>query len=361
MGLIIFYEIFNFQYSIPAQVGQVLSMQNSRHNLKLLTILTGLLLLLTVQQTGANSSSTSNAMPSGSIEKKNNRLFEADLTFSAGYRRDDLEWDIGGYLSPDHYVNVLSELSWDDIESFQVKFQGSLLIPNIIAFRGIANYGWIFDGDNQDSDYAGQDRTEEFSRSNNSADDGEVWDVSLAVGYPLRLGRFVVSTITPLVGYSHHEQNLDISDGHQTIPPTGPFAGLDSSYDTEWKGPWVGVDLSFRAAELKTFAHRFETFFSYEYHWADYDAEADWNLRDDFQHPKSFEHDTDGNGWIIRGGFNLVFQRHVALNFNFDYQDWDTDSGTDKVFFANGNKAKTRLNEVTWTSYSLGLGLSIRF
>jgi hypothetical protein len=49
------------------------------------------------------------------------------------------------------------------------------------------------------------------------------------------------------------------------------------------------------------------------------------------------------------------------LNFNFDYQDWDTDSGTDKIFFANGKTAKTRLNEVDWTSYSLGLGLSIRF
>ncbi len=335
-------------------------MQNAKRNIKLWTILIGLILLLTFQQAGADSDSSSEARPSAGIEKRKSRLFETDLTFSAGYRNDDLEWDIGGYYNG-QYVNVLSELTWDDIESFQVKFQGSLLIPNIIAFRGIANYGWIFDGDNQDSDFEGDDRTQEFSRSNNNADDGEVWDVSLAVGYPLRWGRFVVGTITPLVGYSHHEQNLEMSDGYQTIPPTGSFPGLDSSYDAEWEGPWIGIDLSFRAAELKTFAHRFETFFSFEYHWADYDAEADWNLRDDFQHPKSFEHDTDGDGWIIRGGFNLVFQRHVALNFNFDYQDWDTDSGTDKIFFANGNTAKTRLNEVTWTSYSLGLGLSVRF
>jgi len=336
-------------------------MQNSKCHFILLTILIGLLLLLTVPQARADSGSSPGAIPSVGIEKKKNRLFETDLTFSAGYRRDDLDWDIGGYLLPDHYVNVLSKLSWDDLESYQVKFQGSLVIPNIIAFRGIANYGWIFDGDNQDSDFAGNDRTLEFSRSNNSADNGDVWDVSLAVGYPWRWGRSIISTITPLVGYSHHEQNLEMSDGFQTIPPTGSFSGLDSSYDTEWQGPWVGIDLSFKATELKSFAHRFETFFSYEYHWADYDAEADWNLRDDFQHPKSFKHDTDGDGWIIRGGFNFVLQRHVALNFNFDYQDWDTDSGTDKIFFANGKTAKTRLNEVNWTSYSLGLGLSIRF
>jgi hypothetical protein len=119
--------------------------------------------------------------------------------------------------------------------------------------------------------------------------------------------------------------------------------------------------MHFRAAEIKTFAHRFETFFSYEYHWADYEAEADWNLADRFEHPKSFEHDADGNGWIIRAGFNLVLQRHIAVNFNFDYQDWSTDNGTDKVFFADGTTAKTRLNEVNWTSYALSLGLSVRF
>ncbi len=285
---------------------------------------------------------------------------EIEMIFSGGYRRDDLDWNIGGYIRG-QYINVLSELTWDDIESYQVKFQGSLVWPNIIALRCLADYGWIFDGDNQDSDFAGSDRTMEFSRSNNSADDGEVWDVSVAVGYPLRWGRSVIGTFTPLVGYSRHEQNLEITDGFQSIPPTGAFPGLDSSYDTEWEGPWVGIDLNFRAAAINAFAHRLETFFTYEYHWADYEAEADWNLREDFRHPKSFEHDADGQGWVIRAGLNLVLQRHVALNFNFDYQDWDTDSGTDRIFFPDGTTAKTRLNEVNCTSYAFGLGLSVRF
>jgi hypothetical protein len=269
---------------------------------------------------------------------------------------------------------VLSELSWDDIESYQINFRGNLVLPNIIALRGVANYGWIFDGDNQDSDYAGDNRTLEFSRSNNSADDGNLWDVSLAIGYPIRWGKDVIGTMIPLAGYSYHKQELTMTDGYQTIsvpvitptgiiipPEVGPFPGLNSAYDTEWKGPWLGLDLSFKAAEIKTFAHRLETYISYEYHWADFDAEADWNLREDFEHPKSFEHDADGKGWIIRAGFNFMLQRHIALNFNLDYQDWSTDSGTDKIYFSDGATAKTRLNEVNWTSYSLGLGLSVRY
>jgi hypothetical protein len=125
--------------------------------------------------------------------------------------------------------------------------------------------------------------------------------------------------------------------------------------------PWIGIDLRFKAREIKTFAHRFETYFTYEYHWADFDAEADWNLRDDFAHPKSFKHDTDGNGYVIGAGFNFVLHQHWALNFNFDYQDWSTDDGTIKFFLADGTTHKQQLNEVNWTSYALSLGLSVRF
>jgi len=285
---------------------------------------------------------------------------EVDMVFDAGYRRDDLNWNIAGDSSGNN-PNVLSELTWNDLESYQVKFQGRLVLPNIVALRGAADYGWIYDGDNQDSDYAGNNRTLEFSRSNNNADDGDVWDVSLAIGYPFRTGKTITATFTPLAGYSHHEQNLTATDGYQTIPPLGSFPGLDSSYDTEWEGPWIGIDMCFRAAGLRNFVERFETYFSYEYHWADYHAEANWNLRDDLQHPKSFEHDADGTGWIIGAGFNFMLQRNIALNFNFDYQNWSTDEGTDKVYFSDGTTTKTQLNEVNWTSYAFSLGLAVKF
>jgi len=110
---------------------------------------------------------------------------ETEFVFTGGYRRDDLDWSIAGDSSGNN-PNILSELTWDDLESYQVKFQGNLVWPNIIALRGLADYGWISDGENQDSDYYGDNRTWEFSRSNNNSDDGDVWDVSLAIGYPFR-------------------------------------------------------------------------------------------------------------------------------------------------------------------------------
>jgi len=318
------------------------------------------LIFLTPPAAMANAGDLSAVKASMSAGKNKTIPLEKDFTLSAGYRKDDLDWNIAGDINGDN-PNVLSELTWEDVESYQVKLQGAIVWPNRIAMRGYVNYGWIFDGDNQDSDYLGDNRTFEFSRSNNNTDDDDLWDASLAIGYPLRFGQTVLGTLTPLFGYSYHEQNLDITDGYQTIPDLGPFPGLDSSYDTEWHGPWIGFDLRFKARKIAAFAHRFETYFTYEYHWVDYNAEADWNLRDDFAHPKSFEHDADGNGWKIGTGFNVWLHRNWALNFNYDYQDWSIDDGRDKVYFPDGRTAKTKLNEVNWSYYALSLGVSLRF
>jgi len=335
-------------------------MLTNQKRFKLILTIINLIVFLAAPAVMAGSDSLSGSIPFLNADKKETTRLETDFTLGAGYRVDDLDWNIAGNINGSN-PNILSELTWDDVESYQVKLQGSFVWPNIVAFRGSADYAWIFDGDNQDSDYQGDNRTLEFSRSNNSTNDGYLWDASLAIGYPLRFGQTVIATLTPLVGYSYHQQNLEISDGNQAIPDLGPFPGLNSSYDAEWKGPWIGFDLLFKAKQIMTFAHRFETYFSYEYHWANYHAEADWNLRDDFAHPKSFEHDADGSGWKVDTGLNFLLHQNWALNFNYEYQNWSTDSGTDKVFFSDGSTATTKLNEVNWTSYALSLGLSLRF
>ena len=325
-----------------------------------------MMVFATSQLTMAGSHALSYTSASATANKATRLAPETEFIVTGGYRVDDLDWNIAGDISGQN-PNIISELTWDDLESYQLKFQGGLIWPNLIALKGSFAYGWLFDGKNQDSDYWGDNRTFEFSRSNNTTDDDQVWDASLAVGYPFRFGRTVIGTVTPLVGYSHHEQQLNISNGFQTIatpgltPPVGPFEGLDSSYETKWRGPWIGIDMHFRAAEIKSFAHRIETYVTYEYHWADFEADANWNLVDIYAHPKSFKHDTNGNGYVISAGINCMLTQHWALNLNFDYQEWSTDSGTIKFYLADGTTHKQQLNEVNWTAYAVMMGLSLRF
>ncbi|UCD31543.1 MAG: autotransporter domain-containing protein [Desulfobacterales bacterium] len=287
------------------------------------------------------------------IQKHENGVIQSNVLVSVGYRMDDLDWNIAGDTAGEN-PNILSELTWSDLEIYQAKLRNVTIIRKIIYFRGALAYGWITGGENQDSDFIGDNRTQEFSRSNNNSDDGNIFDASLGIGHPFTFGNGKFR-VTPLLGYSYHEQNLTISDGNQTIPPLGPFPNLDSTYETEWDGPWLGLDLVFQ------FNKKYTLFAEIEYHWADFYAVADWNLRSDLAHPKSFEHVADGNGIVVSTGWTCLFHRHWALNIAFDYQTWSTDHGIDRVFTAGGAVAETRLNEVNWESFTAMIGLAYHF
>ncbi len=279
---------------------------------------------------------------------------ENEFLFTTGYRVDNLDWSIAGNNRFGNYVNVLSELTWDDIEIYQIKFKNRTILYEFFYLRGSIDYGWIFDGENQDSDFDGDDRTFEWSRSNNSANEGNVLDASIGIGLHFTFVSGNLS-IAPLIGFSYHQQDLTISDGNQTIPPIGSFADLDSTYDAKWDGPWVGLDFTYRLNKKNA------VFAEVEYHWADYTAEADWNLRSDFAHPKSFEHDTEGNGIIVSTGWKISFSKSWYMNLNFDYQNWSTDAGIDRTFFDSGLILETPLNEVNWESYAIMLGVGYHF
>ena len=68
------------------------------------------------------------------------------LGFSSGYRADSLDWNIAADFSGST-PNILSELTWDDLQSFQVASEAEIVRPLNKSFRlvllGRASYGWI--------------------------------------------------------------------------------------------------------------------------------------------------------------------------------------------------------------------------
>ena len=294
--------------------------------------------------------------------------FEAGL--QVGYRVDDFDWNIASDLSGQDTPTILSELIWSDLETFQMQSSGQLVAANRnfpvpMKLRWLFAYGWITDGDNQDSDYAGDDRTLEFSRSVNNGGDGSMLDASVAIGPLFRAGsRF---TLAPLIGYSYHEQNLSITDGYQAIDTTtpvmlGPFPGLDSRYETQWWGVWLGLDAGWRPWDSM------EVVASGEFHFAEFRAEADWNLRTDLAHPVSFEQwgngdfgFADGYGVVLGLSLKQQLSRHLLLSLDGSYHDWQIRNGIDRVYMADGSIADTKLNEVNWQSWSVMLGLSYHY
>jgi len=289
------------------------------------------------------------------------RFFQAHLSIMVGHREDHLDWNIASDITGTATPNILSELTWSGLEMVQIKANTDVIIDKRFILDGMVAYADIYHGNNQDSDYNGNDRTSEFSRSNNKSNDGEALDWSAGLGYRMDLGPvfkdFLLTNnnwVSFFGGYSYHKLDLNITDGFQTIPATGSFDGLHSTYLARWDGPWAGIEL--QGGTDKVFGK-----FRYEYHWADYYGSADWNLRTDFQHPKSFEHLAEGRGLVFNLGAGYNVTDRWTLDLNLNVQDWKTDPGIDRTFFTSGAIVEIRLNEVNWESKALMLGSTYSF
>lgn len=287
--------------------------------------------------------------------------YEPSLALRAGYRQDSANFSIAG---PDNQPNILSELTWDKIQSFNLG--GTFRWSNASHFylRGSFDYGLVVTGESQDSDYLDDDRTYEFSRSYADVEEGNMFDGSIGAGFRLDLpfssrgGRF---HLIPLVGYAYHSQLYEMTNGRQVIAdygfgvPLGPFEGLQSRYESVWDGLWLGLDLELH------FNDRHALLGSFEYLWADYDGEGEWNLRTDLQQPTSFDHDADGQGITASLNYQYRFTDRWTWSLGFWYQDFSTDPGRHQAFFSNGTSNWLRLNEVEWESYSVMLGFTYHF
>jgi len=282
------------------------------------------------------------------------RWLTADLEFETGYRLDQLRWNIAGNLTGGG-PNIISELTWTDLQMYELKGRAKLVCRDLFVARARYAYGWIYEGSNQDSDYLFDNKVGEFSRSNNASKDGTAQDATLGIGYPFRPLTDYEIRLSPMGGYSYHEQNLTITNGRQTIPDTGTFNGLDSEYRARWEGPWVGLDAELKAHE------KMKYFGSVEYHWARYEGRARWNLRSDFQQPLSFRHRSTGNGVVGSFGFAYPLSDRWSLTCDMDVQFWWAGRGINTFFLATGTTHDQQLNEVKWQSFAVNAGANYSF
>lgn len=277
------------------------------------------------------------------------------LTLSLGLRRDDLNWHIAGSGgSP----NILSELTWSGMGIGQMQVAGEMPMGRLVLV-GEFGVGVVRSGETFDSDYLGDNRTGEFSRSSSDSD-GDVLDGNVGVGMPFMFfypDASGVAVLTPMVGLAGNYQNLEMKNGVQLVPPDGPFPEpLNSTYDASWEGPWVGARGEFYNAK------RFLTRIQWEYHvGVNYEAEADWNLRDDFAHPVSFRHFADADGHRVQVSVRYLTQIRTEMYFGLDGHWYYTDNGTDITYFSDGTTSRLQLNRSKWRSMSANFGVTFRF
>lgn len=288
------------------------------------------------------------------------------VKLALGLRQDNLNWSIG---VPDTGPNVLSELDWQRVRLTTLDATLEQAITRNLWLKGWLGVGKIWQGDNRDSDWLENDRNNEFSRSYQSTPGHSGFDAGIEFSWRLSLDAAHDSYLAPQIGYAWSNLFLRMQDGVRVIAPVydangelqggapvyESIPGLDSTYEANWAGPYLGLSGHWRLSQALSLNGAIQR------HYSRYRAEADWNLRSDFSHPVSFKHRGDGNGWAA--GLELAWQRDARLSYTLrlDARRFSLENGVDETYFSNGSQARIRLNEVEWDSASLSLGLQYKW
>jgi hypothetical protein len=266
---------------------------------------------------------------------------EPTLTYGIGERNTTVDWNIAGNLqgtSP----NVISELIWQDIKSRQVSV-GSIWTEGDYFLQASGEYGKIYSGQNQDSDYNLDNRQGEFSRSVNNAGKGYMLDLELNYGKS-----YIVSPklkVDASLGYSGHRQNLKMYEGNQIIG-SASLVGLDSLYQSNWSGPQVGVGMNYKN-DNNIYS------LNYTHQNIDLNGHTNWNLRPDLKHPVSMTQTGSGTGNKISAGYERSVSNFSSLSLLLSRYNYSA-SGTHVFHTLSGDPAQ-KLNEVNWQANDIKL------
>ena len=291
-------------------------------------------------------------------EKYNGKL---TLFIELGAMQGDLDWNIA---DPNGTPNVLSELKYNINSSLYYGFGAQLAITS-----GPISHGFLKlrrrvilqpQGTAHDTDYSTNDRKGLYSHSESEITGDEHTLTSIGAGYKFEITKYF--TLSPVVGYATQQQDFRVTNGTQivsiapqSVQPLGPFSGLNSTYKTRWKGAWLGLDSQLSMTDEQSLQ------LSLEYHFPDYSAEANWNLRENLEHPISFKHyGNDEYGYRFSLSYGYKITNSWTIQLNAEYEQFGLKSGTDKLF-TNGLEIESPLNEVNWEAAQFGIRVSKMF
>lgn len=268
------------------------------------------------------------------------------LTLNTGYQREDLKWSIAGNLDGQN-PNIYSELQWKKVGGQSIAAALRWNFWNKLMLMGGYQRVSIRSGTVRDNDYNGDNRTNSAYDQIFNADRGFTRDLAIGFGYKLIDNE--TFSITPFAGYSTSKQSLHLLDR------SGQYPDLNSTYETNWKGPFV------KAIASVKFAKKITATTALGYHQADYNSKADWNLIPTFQHPVSYRHTAKGYGVAADASVAYSITKNIAVNFGGGYFTWQTGEGIDELFLSSGGSEKTQLNDVDRKGYKLSIGLVLNY
>ncbi len=275
-----------------------------------------------------------------------------------GYQEAAIDFNISATPGMDPSPNILSELIYDPLANTNYCIDAGYmtLVGKNAAIGGSLSIASSFrsKGEAYDHDFEGDDRTERFSLSKSSLDESDYTQSSLEIFLKSRWFNRTGHYYSFAIGFQNTEYDLVMTDGIQLEPIQEPIPGLNSSYSPNFKSTYISYTtehklgsgfLSINATNL----------------WTRFKATADWNLREEFVHPRSFIHTGDGDGYQFSLTYSYPISKHLDLYSTATYRKVKIENGYDQIFLVDGQSFVTTLNEVNEDVKSLRVGLTAHF
>lgn len=264
-----------------------------------------------------------------------------------GFQQSKFDWSIAGNTSGSN-PNILSELIWKNLKGPSFGADIKYNITQKLSIKVANQYSSISKGDAEDTDYADDNRQSAFYFDLLNANKGYLYHVDLQLNYQLL--KFNQFNINPIIGLSYNQQKF-----HLLESASNPDSeGLNSTYQTRYKGFNFGSEFVFKTSEFSIGAIVLGGFYTYA-------AKANWNLIPDFAKPVSFTH--KANSFALNGDINLSVPINKSLRVELDYliNNIKTYSGVDKAYYSNRNTEETQFNGANFRNNAVLLGLNIGF
>lgn len=268
------------------------------------------------------------------------------LSFSTGasVNVNDFQWSIAGNTQG-QFPNILSELIFKKVTSIGLYLEGAYQPFKFLEINSFYQKNGVISGNGFDADYNGDNRTNPTYNESFSSNKGELEIFRLGVNlffvhkrkFHLGTGFFYASTI----------QNLYILNSD--------FENLKSSYKARCRGPKFSLNGNYEINKKLSIRG------SLSYCFIKYNAEANWNLIDEFMHPLSFDQHSKGRNTDGEIGSSYKINSVFTLTINGVMANAKSFKGIDKSFLKNNTQLLTQFNGSNSTYYGLKIGTEISF
>ncbi|SHF32777.1 hypothetical protein [Pedobacter caeni] len=257
---------------------------------------------------------------------------------------EDFKWSIAGNSNGQN-PNVLSEVIWTKLKGLGMGLDVELNIWSHIYFKGSYHKAFIRSGSATDHDYAADDRTQVTYSAFLKSNEGHRLRYAATLAYAVRLHEML--DVIPYAGYANNSQSLSLKNFEEEKGGRE----LNSTYQSKWNGPVVGLDMELARTR------RINLNAGFSYQQLNYTGLADWNLIDAFNHPLSFKHIAKGFETQVLLRLNFSINSRCSIYLRGEHRYAETGNGIDQLFLADGRERESQFNGAVRKIKAIGAGV----